>query len=93
MSSVFSPGLFVVDREAALPLRMPHPHSTSRSSQCHLAGKKGALGTYRLPRDFDPVIDTAKLLSGPVAQIRHAYLLLCTLLCIADNDLCQQAGV
>lgn len=69
------------------------PLNAARSSRCHLAGKKGAVGTCRLPEDWDPVIDTAELLRGPLAQIRHAYLLLCTLLRIADNDPCQQAGV
>lgn len=69
MSSVFSPDLFVGAREAAPSSRMPHPLNTARSNRCHLAGKKGAVGTCRLPEDFDPVIDTATLLSGPLAKL------------------------
>jgi len=40
-----------------------------------------------------PVIDAAKLLGGPRAQIRHKYLLLREPLCFAGSGLCQRVGV
>lgn len=39
------------------------------------------------------VIDIAKLLRGPRAQVRHKYLLLCEPLCLAGNDLCQRVSI
>lgn len=46
-----------------------------------------------LPDGLGPVIDIARLLRGPRAQIRHKYLLLCEPLCLAGNGLCQRVGV
>lgn len=39
------------------------------------------------------VIDIAKLLRGPRAQIRYKYLLLCKPLSFVGNGLCQRVGV
>ena len=46
-----------------------------------------------LPDVLVPVIDIAKLLRSPRAQIRHKHLLLCEPLRLAGNGLRQQVGI